>query len=125
MKIRETDFLVVGSGIAGLTFANKVCKHGKVLAITKKRNVDSSTNYAQGGIASVFGEDDSFASHIEDTVKAGEGLSNPDAVEIMVTNGPKLIMELYEMGCRFTTYKDGQGNSILTLAGKVGMHDAA
>ncbi len=100
---RKVDFLVIGSGIAGLTFATKAKIHGEVLILTKKNKADSNTNYAQGGIASVFGDDDSFARHIADTEKAGEGLSHPDAVKIMVTSGPPLVQELYELGCRFST----------------------
>ncbi len=121
MEIKETDFLIIGSGIAGLTFANRLKDSGKILVITKKRNVDSNTNYAQGGIASVFGPDDSFESHIEDTIKAGEGLSNREAVEIMVKSGPKLVMELYEMGCQFTTTQRETGRKEFDL-GQEGGH---
>jgi len=99
---KKVDFLVIGSGIAGLTFATKAVKYGKVLILTKKRKADSNTNYAQGGIASVFGKDDSFENHIKDTIKAGEGLCHAKAVEMMVRMGPKLVRELYTMGCRFS-----------------------
>jgi len=105
---KKVDFLVVGSGIAGLTFATKACKYGEVLILTKKRKADSNTNYAQGGIAGVFGEDDSFNNHIKDTLKTGKGLSHKRAVEIMVKNGPKLIQKLYDMGCRFSTKSNGE-----------------
>jgi len=121
MHIKETDFLVIGSGIAGLTFANKVSQQGHVLIITKKRNIDSNTNYAQGGIAAVFGSDDSFESHIEDTVGAGEGLCDHAAVRTMVREGPGLITELYEMGCQFTTHRDDAGRQRFDL-GKEGGH---
>lgn len=104
---RKVDFLVVGSGVAGLTFATKSAKYGSVLVLTKKHKAESNTNYAQGGIAGVFGRDDSIDSHIEDTLKAGDGLSHKDAVEIMVKEGPPLIKELYQMGCRFSVDKDG------------------
>ncbi|MDH4211422.1 MAG: L-aspartate oxidase [candidate division WOR-3 bacterium] len=105
---KQVDFLVVGSGIAGLTFATKAAKYGKVSVLTKKRKADSSTNYAQGGIAAVFGRDDAPQYHIEDTVKAGEGLCHEDAVATMVHEGPGLVQELQSMGCRFSM--DPQGN---------------
>jgi L-aspartate oxidase len=104
---KRVDFLVVGSGIAGLTFATKAAKYGKVIVLTKKRKADSSTNYAQGGIAAVFGPDDSPEYHIQDTITAGEGLSNEDAVAIMVQEGPKLVQELQSMGCRFSMNSEG------------------
>jgi L-aspartate oxidase len=104
---RKVDFLVIGSGIAGLTFATKAKTHGEVLILTKKNKADSNTNYAQGGIASVFSDDDSFAQHMEDTQRTGEGLSHPEAVKIMVTNGPRLVQELYDLGCRFSTHEGG------------------
>lgn len=104
---KQVDFLVVGSGIAGLTFATKAAKYGEVLVLTKKRKADSSTNYAQGGIAAVFGKDDAPEYHITDTIKAGEGLCHKDAVSIMVCEGPGLVSELQSMGCRFSVNSDG------------------
>ena len=71
--MKRFDFLVLGSGIAGLFFALKVAPHGRVAVVTKKQSADSNTNYAQGGIAAVMGKDDSFASHIHDTLEAGPG----------------------------------------------------
>jgi len=105
---KRVDFLVVGSGIAGLTFATKASKLGEVLILTKKRKADSNTNYAQGGIAAVFGRDDSFEKHINDTANAGEGLCHDSAVEIMVKKGPRLVRELYDMGCRFSVNSNGE-----------------
>ncbi len=105
---KQVDFLVIGSGIAGLTFANKAAQHGSVLILTKKRKADSSTNYAQGGIAAVFGEDDSPEYHISDTIKAGEGLCHEDAVATMVNDGPQLVKELHSMGCRFSMNSRGE-----------------
>lgn len=105
---RSVDFLVVGSGIAGLTFATKAARYGDVLILTKKRKADTNTNYAQGGIASVFGSDDSYEHHINDTLKAGEGICHRDAVEIMVEHGPDLVRELHDMGCRFSTNDHGE-----------------
>ncbi|MGB3341912.1 MAG: L-aspartate oxidase [bacterium] len=105
--LRQVDFLVVGSGIAGLTFATKVTKYGRVLILTKKNKADSNTNYAQGGIAAVFDDLDSFESHINDTLKTGEGIAHQDAVRLMVENGPKLVQELHDKGCRFTLNDNG------------------
>jgi L-aspartate oxidase len=105
---KQVDFLVVGSGIAGLTFANKAAKHGNVLVLTKKRKADSSTNYAQGGIAAVFGGDDAPEYHMRDTIKAGEGLCHKNAVATMICDGPALVKELHAMGCRFSMNSSGQ-----------------
>jgi len=105
-NIVETDFLVLGSGIAGLTFALKVCPYGDVVIITKKENYESNTNYAQGGIAAVMSEDDSFEMHIQDTLKCGVGLCNRRAVEVLVTEGPQGVKELLEWGVRFTRDKE-------------------
>lgn len=104
---KRVDFLVVGSGIAGLTFAKNAAQYGDVLILTKKNKADSNTNYAQGGIAAVTSENDSYQNHIEDTIKAGERLCHREAVEIMVQNGPQLIQQLYEMGCRFSVNEKG------------------
>ena len=104
---KQVDFLVVGSGIAGLTFATKAAQYGSVLVLTKKRKADSNTNYAQGGIAAVFGANDSVEEHIRDTLEAGEGLCHEDAVALMVREGPELVQELYSMGCRFSTNSNG------------------
>lgn len=95
------DTLVIGSGIAGLTFALKIADRRKVAVVTKKEKVETSTNYAQGGIASVLSPDDSFDLHIQDTLNSGDGLCNPDVVEMVIKNGPNRIQELAEMGVRF------------------------
>jgi L-aspartate oxidase len=108
MMPKQVDFLVVGSGIAGLTFATKAAKYGSVLVLTKKLKADSNTNYAQGGIAAVFGEDDTAEDHIRDTLAVGEGLCHEEAVAIMVHEGPGLVQELYSMGCRFSTNSNGR-----------------
>lgn len=99
--IMEFDTLVVGSGIAGLTFALKVAATRKVAVVTKKESVETSTNYAQGGIASVLGPEDSFDLHIQDTLSSGDGLCHPDVVAMVVKSGPDRIRELAEMGVRF------------------------
>lgn len=98
----KTDFLVLGSGIAGLSFALKVCKVGSVAIVTKKEKIESSTNYAQGGIAAVLGPDDSFDFHITDTLNVGDGLSHPDVVESVVRDGPSRINELVAWGVNFS-----------------------
>jgi L-aspartate oxidase len=103
----DVDYLVIGSGIAGLSFAIKAARYGRVRILTKKRKADSNTNYAQGGIAAVFGSNDRFALHIRDTLKTGEGLCHEDAVRIMVKSGPAVVTELYDMGCRFSRLDDG------------------
>ena len=96
------DYLVIGSGIAGLTFALKVADTGSVAIVTKKNDTESSTNYAQGGIAAVFNPDDSFENHIADTVKTGCGLSNLEAIETIVKEGPDRVEEMFQMGVAFT-----------------------
>jgi L-aspartate oxidase len=98
----QTDFLVIGSGIAGLSFAIKAAELGTVAIVTKKEKVESSTNYAQGGIAAVTGETDSFESHIKDTITTGSGLSQEDVVRFVVTEGPERIKELIAWGVEFT-----------------------
>ena len=113
----RTDFLIIGSGIAGLSLAIRLSKFGKVIIITKKRKAESNTNYAQGGIASVLGSDDNFEFHIKDTMECGGGLCSYDAVKKIVTDGPNIIYDLLEQGVRFT--KDSRGKLKL---GKEGGH---
>ncbi len=98
----ETVFLVLGSGIAGLTYALEVAQHGKVLIVTKKECAESNTNYAQGGIASVWNEEDSFESHTHDTLIAGAGLCHEDIVKIVVKEGPERVRDLIELGVNFS-----------------------
>jgi len=100
MKI-QTDFLIIGSGIAGLSFALKAAEFGTVAIVTKKGIMDSTTTVAQGGIASVFGDSDSFDLHIRDTLVAGDGLCNREVVEMVVKNGPDRIRELIDLGVNF------------------------
>jgi L-aspartate oxidase len=97
----KTDFLVIGSGIAGLNFSIKATQHGRVIIVTKKKMIESNTNLAQGGIAAVTTKDDTFQSHIEDTLKVGCGLSNKRMVEILVKNGPNQIQSLISFGVKF------------------------
>jgi len=96
------DFLVIGSGIAGLTFSLKAARVGSVAIITKKHRAESNTNYAQGGIAAVMAADDSLALHIKDTLDCGAGLCKEDVVRKIVSEGPALARELIELGVRFT-----------------------
>ena len=78
----KTDYLVIGTGIAGLSFALEAAKSGKVTIVTKKEKMETSTNYAQGGIASVFNLDDTFDLHVKDTLTSGDGLCNKKIVEM-------------------------------------------
>jgi L-aspartate oxidase len=109
----ETDFLVIGTGIAGLSFALKVAQQGRVAIVTKKEAIETSTNYAQGGIASVFGQHDSFDLHIQDTLEAGDGLCRKDVVEMVVESGPERVRELMNWGIAFT--QDSKGGLELDL----------
>jgi|YelNatPaOPRAMG01_1025707.scaffolds.fasta_scaffold01041_11 L-aspartate oxidase len=105
---RYFDFLVLGSGIAGLFFALKAAAHGRVAVITKKRSAESNTNYAQGGIAAVMGPDDSFELHVQDTLAAGAGLCREQVVRTIVQEGPARIRELMALGIRFSTRQPAQ-----------------
>jgi len=102
MSQKNFDFLVIGSGMAGLTFALKTARFGTVAIITKKQRAESNTNYAQGGIAAVMADDDSFDLHVNDTLNAGAGLCREDVVRTIVGEGPALVRELIELGVRFT-----------------------
>src|SRR6202161_4833467 len=102
-----SDFLVIGGGIAGLTFALKASEVGSVTVLTKAGSSEANTAYAQGGIASVWSVDDSFESHIEDTLRAGAGLCDRAAVETIVREGPEAVRELIRLGTRFTRVEAG------------------
>lgn len=105
---KKTDFLVIGSGVAGLTFALKAAEYGKVLVVTKDQASESNTNYAQGGICCVTYPPDTFEKHIEDTMVCGAGLSKRDAVKLVVESAPKLIKELVGWGVEFDKTADGR-----------------
>jgi len=101
-----SDFLILGSGIAGLSFALKAADHGTVAIVTKREVTESATNYAQGGIASVFSQEDSFDAHVEDTLVAGAGICHEDVVRMVVEEGPQTIKSLIDWGVKFTTSGD-------------------
>ena len=105
---RTVDFLVVGSGIAGLSFALKAAKHGKVLIVTKANEDESNTKYAQGGVAVVVDKkEDSFDKHINDTLIAGDGLCDKEVVEAVVKEGPERINEIIGYGTNFDRTNEG------------------
>lgn len=114
----KSDFLVIGSGIAGLSFALKAAEVGSVTLVTKKEFQESNTNYAQGGIASVLDPNDSFALHVEDTLKAGAGLCREDVVDLVVKSGPSMVNDLIAWGAEFTRAQ--QGNNL--ALGREGGH---
>src|SRR5579863_2236736 len=88
------DFLVLGGGVAGLSFALRAAEYGSVAVLTKRSRQEGNTQYAQGGIAAVLSKTDSFETHIQDTLTAGAGLCNREAVEVTVREGPDRVREL-------------------------------
>jgi L-aspartate oxidase len=104
----QVDFLILGGGIAGTRAAIELAPAGEVLALTKGELYESSTEYAQGGIAAALGEDDEVRLHLDDTLRAGDGLSREDAVQILVSEGPQQIEQLIAWGMRF----DREGNKL-------------
>ena len=118
---KKFDFVVLGSGIAGLTFALKVAHAGKVAIITKKSRTESNTNYAQGGIAAVTSKNDSFESHVQDTIVAGSGLCKEEIVRGIVEEGPDRVKELINLGMKFSRRQTENGDCELDL-GKEGGH---
>ncbi len=105
---RNVDFLVIGSGLAGLSYALKVADHGKVLILTKANEDESNTKYAQGGIASVMYSPDSYEKHIEDTLVCGDGLCNKEVVRMVVSESSVRIKELIEWGVQFDKNQKGE-----------------
>ena len=101
MNAYQSDFLIIGSGVAGLLFALNTAHAGRVALVTKKEAMESNTNQAQGGIAAVLGGNDSFDLHIEDTLSSGAGLCHPEVVRLVVEEGPQRIAELVERGVSF------------------------
>lgn len=104
----SADYLIIGSGIAGLRAAVELVAHGRVLVLTKSDRAAGSTGYAQGGIAAAVGPDDSPASHAADTHTAGDGLCEADAVDVLVSDGPAYVRELIEWGAAFDRGADGR-----------------
>jgi len=111
----HVDFLVLGGGIAGLTFALEASGHGSVLVLTKRQRSEGSTQYAQGGIASVLGPDDALDLHVQDTLVAGAGLCKREAVEVTVREGPERIRWLLSLGVEFD--REGPDRLHLTREG--------
>jgi L-aspartate oxidase len=97
----QADFLVIGSGVAGLRAAIELGRHGRVVMLTKGHPLESNSSYAQGGVAVALSEEDDVAIHLTDTVKAGHGLCRKEAVRILVEEGPDRIQELIQWGARF------------------------
>jgi L-aspartate oxidase len=120
MKILDCDFLILGSGIAGLMSALHLAPRGRVLIVTKKERAESNTNYAQGGIACVMTAEDSFEQHVRDTLDAGAGLCREEVVRTVVRDGPARIAELVELGVPFAGHAEG-GRSVYDL-GREGGH---
>jgi L-aspartate oxidase len=119
--MNEYDFVVIGSGIAGLSFARKAAAHGRVAIITKGARAESNTAYAQGGVACVTSEEDSFDLHVKDTLAAGAGLCDEQVVRTIVTEGPARIEELIQLGVEFDKREIGNGDEELDL-GREGGH---
>src|SRR5438309_1269745 len=121
--MKRFDFLVLGSGIAGLSFALNVAPRGRVGIVTKKNRAESNTNYAQGGIAAVTSKEDSFELHVRDTLEAGAGLCKEEVVRTIVQEGPARIEELMALGMQFSerAVPRSQGARELDL-GKEGGH---
>src|SRR5882724_7682128 len=121
--MKQFDFIVLGSGIAGLTFALKVAPHGSVAIITKKNRAESNTNYAQGGIAAVTSKEDSFELHVRDTMEAGAGLCKENVVRTIIEEGPARIAELIHLGMHFSEREIPRSNGARELdLGKEGGH---
>ena len=106
--LNKYDFLVIGSGLAGLSFALKVAKYGKVCLVTKSNIEESNTRYAQGGIAAVINEPDSYEKHLSDTISASGGLCNEKIVRMVVSRGRKMIEELINIGTNFDKLPNGE-----------------
>ncbi|HEX4638400.1 MAG TPA: L-aspartate oxidase [Chthoniobacterales bacterium] len=118
--MKEYDFVVIGSGIAGLSFALKAAKHGSVAVITKRKGPDTNTAWAQGGIACVTSDEDSFELHVRDTLEAGAGLCDENVVRTIVTEAPARIQDLVDLGLHFDE-REVSGHRELDL-GREGGH---
>jgi L-aspartate oxidase len=118
-SVSDTDFVVVGAGIAGLRAAITLAAHGRVLVITKEQLGESNTSYAQGGIAVAISGDEDVALHLEDTIAAGDGLVNAEAARVLVQEGPLRVEELLRWGTGFDRHVSGDraGDLMLTREG--------
>ncbi|MDD5572032.1 MAG: L-aspartate oxidase [Bacteroidales bacterium] len=105
---KKVDFLVIGSGIAGLSYALKVAEHGKVCVVTKSTAAETNTRYAQGGIAAVLYTPDTYEKHIKDTIEAGAGLCDEKIVRIAITESTERVQELIDWGTHFDKDKSGR-----------------
>ena len=103
----ETDFLVIGAGVAGLRAAIELARAGRVLVLAKREVTESNTQYAQGGIAAVLSDEDEVTLHYQDTVNASAGLCNPEAARVLVEEGPDRIEELVRWGIRSQRHEAG------------------
>ncbi len=117
---RDADFLVIGSGIAGLSFALRAAPHGSVRVVTKKGRSDSATNWAQGGIAAVMSPQDSLEAHVQDTLGVGGGLCHEDVVRFVIKAGPDAVRSLIELGVPFDAREGEPGYDL----GREGGHSA-
>ncbi|MBO7626639.1 MAG: FAD-dependent oxidoreductase, partial [Paludibacteraceae bacterium] len=106
--VKKYDFLVIGSGIAGMSFALKVASKGKVALLCKTEMIEANTNFAQGGICCVMKEDDKFENHIKDTLIAGDGICDYNVVKKVVEGAPAQIKELVKWGVDFDKNEDGK-----------------
>src|SRR5436190_1371905 len=105
---QKTDYLIIGSGIAGLSFALKAAAKSKVFLITKGREDESNTKYAQGGIAAVWHDKDSVEKHVQDTLIAGAGLCDEKIARMVVQESTERVKELIELGTKFDKAQNGE-----------------
>ena len=119
--MKTYDFIVVGSGISGLSFALRAAAHGTVAIVTKRDAASTNTAWAQGGIACVQSEDDSFDRHVADTLDAGAGLCPEPVVRKIVSDGPRAIEELIDWGVHFDGTISDTGEEVIEL-GREGGH---
>ena len=121
--MKQFDYIVIGSGIAGLSFALKVAGQGRVAVVTKKHLSETNTQYAQGGIAAVTKSTDSIELHVADTLRAGAGLCREEVVRRVIEEGPDRVQELIELGMDFTREEtiSADGERVYSL-GKEGGH---
>jgi L-aspartate oxidase len=124
MATIRCDYLVIGSGVAGLTFALEAARHADVMVVTKRDLVESATAYAQGGIAAVLDPADSFEEHVRDTLEAGRGLSHPGVVEMVVRDGPERVRALIALGADFSRVGGGRDTDVELDLTREGGHSA-